>query len=395
MPGFVRAVALAERSLLGISPTRRHPGVAVVDEARREGLRVILLSDRTFPELRTGGDLLLPHFDGVVAESGAAVKVGSGPVRRVGLPPRGALFEVLDELDVDPHDTLGVTGSGDDAELLGALEVAVRVNRAGSVPGRAVRPARRGAAGGRAARSAGAPATRRSGAMRRQGGAGRRGADYGVPGPGAVALRRVLDDARAGFPATSPPRHDVTVPASGYDGDLHVPGAHANVLVCGAAAGDALPERLVDQWTGAGYSSVVLDLHTVGPSRRRRQGRALDAASGGAWLDDFQLAMHGPRAPVVLALGGLLGDERSRALSVALAAVRAGRARTGRPHWLVIDSAEPVFTDPSLPPYALDLGDAGHCLVLREHGAVGAVPTGAVDVVVRCGSSCPLPPTPR
>jgi hypothetical protein len=362
VPGFVRAVAIAERSLLGSAPTSQHPGVAVIDEARRDGLRVILVSDRTVGELRRGGDTLLPHFDGVVAESGRALKVGAGPVRRVPVSSREALLEVLAELDVDPHDTLGVSGDASDAEMLGALEVAVG---AGVAAGRRGRPGRRGGRGG-----------------------GR--TDYEVPGRGADALRRVLDDARSGHPSTSPARHDVsvTVSASGRPADVHVPGAHANLLVCAAGpsapgAGD-VSVQLVRRWAADGYSSVVVDL-----DRRHPGGTAVDPVAPG-WLEALRVAMRARQTPVVLGLAGVPERERSAVLATAFGAVRAGRERSGRPHWLVIDPAAPVFADPDLPPEALDLSDSGHCFVLRDHRAVPAGLLTAADVVLGCGPSCPL-----
>jgi hypothetical protein len=89
--GFVRAVALVEPSLLGRQPSREDPAVAVIDEVRRHGTKMILLSDRSAAELRRDSTDLLRHFDRVVARKNR----------------REALLEVLQELDVDPHDALG------------------------------------------------------------------------------------------------------------------------------------------------------------------------------------------------------------------------------------------------------------------------------------------------
>jgi hypothetical protein len=321
----------------------------VIDEARRQGLRVILVSDRTVGELRRDGDILMPHFDGVVAESGRALRVGGGPVRRVPVTSREALLEVLAELDVDPHDALGVSGDAEDTDLLGALEVAVRAGRHG-----------------------------------------RRDADYAVESRGADALRQVLADARAGQPSASPARHDVTVTvATGeHPTVVHVPGAHANVLVCAAGpvvpgVGD-VPVQLVTRWAEAGYSSVVLDL-----DRRHPEGQTVDPAASG-WLEELRVAMRARRTPVVLALAGVAERERSAVLATALGAVRARRRGSGRPHWLVIDPVTPVLADPDLPPEALDLSDTGHCFVLRDHRAVPPALVSVADVVLGCGPGCPL-----
>jgi hypothetical protein len=53
-------------------------------------------------------------------------------------------------------------------------------------------------------------------------------------------------------------------------------------------------------------------------------------------------------------------------VGMALSAVAAQRARTGRPRWLMIDDAETVLSDPDIPPHALDLSQRGYCLILRS-----------------------------
>jgi hypothetical protein len=393
MPGFVRAMAVTERSVLAGAPTPDRRAVAVIDEARRAGLQVILVSSRTFAELVRGNEALLAHFDGVVAESGGAVRVGGGPAVRLPDGPGTGLLAVLEALDVDPHDALGLAADADDVSGLGVLEVAVTATetaRVGRSHGKA-RTQRR-----RTPRRTPRRTARRTDVESAASvveptapvvDAPSVPADYRILASGAEALRKVLDGARAAR-SFSPSRHDVRLVVSGADGDveLSVPGAHANVLVCTADADrSAVPAQLVTLWAAAGYSSVVFDSED-----RHAAAFRLDAAREG-WLEELARALHGRPGAVVVRTGGLVGLGRSQALVTGLAVVRAARRRNGRPHWLVLDRAWPVLTDPDLPPEALDLRDRGHCLVLRRHVPISPALLDMLDTVIPCGPGCPLP----
>ena len=89
-------------------------------------------------------------------------------------------------------------------------------------------------------------------------------------------------------------------------------------------------------------------------------------------------------------LSGSGGARGSATIAAVLTQVRKYRARTGRPHWLVIDGAERLLHDPDIPPEALDLSERGHCLVLRDHAQVPVTIAAGADVVLACASGCPL-----
>jgi hypothetical protein len=337
--GFVRAVALAERSLLCGGVSVGDHAVAVIDEARRHGTKVILLSDRSVADLRRHDAGLLGHFDGVVT----------------GRSRRKTMLEVLHRLDVDPHDAMGVSGDERDAELLDALEVSVMVTD-----------------------------------------------------PGPDALDRVLTEILNGEPAMSPARHDVRVPVDQPEGPstMNLPGGHANVLICATGApAVALPGRLVETWSAAGYQVVVLDLIGLQTAERsstdtHHPGNArvmrLDVEAY-PWRHDIRAALGASRRPLIVDLSGAPSAGRSATVASVLSAVRDHRARTGRPHWLLIDGAERLLHDADIPPDALDLTERGHCLVLRDHGAVSetiAEGPQVTDVALPCGPGCPVRPRP-
>jgi hypothetical protein len=149
---------------------------------------VILMTDRTFEELWRDAAELPTHFDGVVAGAGAVVSVEGGPARRVALPSqRNALLEVLSQLDIDPHETLGISGT-DDPEMLEVLEGWITV--------------------------------------------GDDRGDFPPVGAGLTALENVLNELRRGWPATSPSRYEIRLDRVGSHAralDVVLPGAHANL----------------------------------------------------------------------------------------------------------------------------------------------------------------------
>jgi hypothetical protein len=404
MKGFVRAVALTEDLLLGGQVSPSDPTIALIDQARRDGTKMILLSERSIVDLQRHRAGLLKHFDAVVADRQEYLLLSRAPtpdpssgtpasVTPVPPPnpfpspnptsdegPRGdvpsghsrreALLEVLHHLDVDPHDALGVSGDTRDADLLEALEVAVVMidPRLGDL-GHAEAP----------------------------------GTDYLLPGPGHDGLDRVLHKVLQGQPAVSPPRHNVRVQLGDSEDRItvNIPGAHANVLLCATGSPAArMPVQLVRQWTAAGYQVVVLDLTGVLAAAQTAAGNSAARVlspdvHAHPWQHDVTAVLDagGPR-PLIVDLSGRVWVDRSATITTVLSAVRDHRSRTGRPHWLLIDGAERVLRDPNIPPEALDLAERGHCLVVRDHARVPATIADRADVVVPCSPGCPLAPQP-
>ena len=366
MSGFVRAVAVAEPSLLA-APSSGRSAMAVIDEARRHGTKMILLSDRSLADLHRSGAGLLAHFDGVVAARGSELMAPHrvDPAARPRRSRRDALLEVLHDLDVDPHDALGVSADVRDVDLLDTLEVAVVVTD--------------------------------------QERAEPKGTDYRLAGP--ESLDRLLQLLVNGEPAVSPHRHDVHLrwerPAGAITVDL--PGAHANVLICAAGPGTAdVPAGLVGQWSAAGYQVAVLDLtgarawvrHGLSPGEAGRPATVLRVEAGAQfWRHDVIATLDAGTGcePLIVDLSGAASPARSAAVGTVLSQLRDHRARTGRPHWLLIDGAERVLRDPDIPPEALDLSQRGHCLVLRDHTGLATAIGGLADAALPCAPSCPVP----
>jgi len=93
-------------------------------------------------------------------------------------------------------------------------------------------------------------------------------------------------------------------------------------------------------------------------------------------------ALLSTRSVSVLGISRVPFSSRSTTVGMALTVVAAHRARTGRPHWLMIDDAESVLLDPDIPSYALDLSAPGYCLVMRSLDGVPHALAASIDVVL-------------
>jgi len=79
---------------------------------------------------------------------------------------------------------------------------------------------------------------------------------------------------------------------------------------------------------------------------------------------------------------GMTGQARSDAIAMVLTLVGEQRARTGRPHWLIIDGVEAVLHDPGIAPHALDLTKRGHCVILRGPTDVPSSLAATIDITL-------------
>jgi hypothetical protein len=95
-----------------------------------------------------------------------------------------------------------------------------------------------------------------------------------------------------------------------------------------------------------------------------QDGRTIDVAD--MYEEELRALLHARYRVSVLDFSHVPAASRSTTVGMALSVVAAHRARTGRPHWLIIDDAETVLNDPDIPPYALDLSEGGYCMVIRS-----------------------------
>jgi hypothetical protein len=141
-------------------------------------------------------------------------------------------------------------------------------------------------------------------------------------------------------------------------------GARASIAVQ-AGSVSTVPMRLLRRWAAARHECVVIDLDgRYSELDLPAPGRIVDVADLSA--DELCEVVRARRRVSVLGFSHVTAESRSNAVGMALAAVTAQRAKTGRPRWLMIDDAETVLSDPDIPPHALDLSQRGYCLILRS-----------------------------
>jgi hypothetical protein len=155
----------------------------------------------------------------------------------------------------------------------------------------------------------------------------------------------------------------------------------ANIAVR-ADADSSAPMQLLRGWATAGQECVVIDIDGRYAQIDLSMPGSRQVEVADVVAEELRTRLW-TRYPVsVLGFSHVPADSRSMAVGMALSTVAAHRARTGRPHWLMIDDAETVLHDPDIPPHALDLSERGHCLVMRSLDTVPDSLAASIDMVL-------------
>jgi len=170
----------------------------------------------------------------------------------------------------------------------------------------------------------------------------------GAAGAGVVEIvEALLADDGAGLAARGE-RHEIAIGKRPDDTTLAVPAQGGAILIAGTSGGGkstvvtAFLERLADQR----YQYCVID--PEGDYEGIATGAAGAAVGLGApkrapTIEEVTSALTAPDRNVVVNLLGLEMDERPRFCAVLLPRLVEMRARSGRPHWIVIDEAHHVL----------------------------------------------------
>lgn len=384
---------------------------AALERAREVGLRLLLVTGRTFFELTRVCDCL-ELFDGVVAENGAVlyypgsamirdqgppvparllgelerrgiyyqvgrVIVGTGRADEAGvrealraagvtrdlIPNRAALMllpsgvskgsgvqQVLRFLELSPHDVLALGDAENDLALFDACGFS-------ACPGNSI------------------AAVRERVDWVMPGGAG---ADVG-----AAIVGPVLEDRLA---VKLSPRHRIALGWGATTSEpITIPARRINVLVNGDphSGKSWLAGALVERLVGARYAVCVID--------PEGDYRVLSRLPGVAWTEVFEAAdadraleriQHDPVASAVLDLSTLPHAEKVLLIERTLRRLREIRRRVGRPHWTLVDEAHYLLHDGGIASDALGLEDRGFCFVTYRPRWLRAAVIDAVDVFV-------------
>ncbi len=363
--GFFRVVALDLDGTLTTDGRLSATALAAVDQARGDGLVVLLVTGRIRAELEEEFPGITAHFDGVVLENGAVAVIGGRsrrlcppvdpelaerldargvPVRRgevllavdgvhspavadaiaeleldcqivhnraatmvlpAGVSKGTGLSRTLADLDLSPHNCVGVGDAENDLSLLAATEVGVAVaNAVGSV---------------------------------------RQHADLVLDRENGTGIAELLHGPYlSGARRLCPARRWVEVGTLDDGRPARVPGSQARILVTGpSGAGKShLIGLMAEQWATAGYSILVIDPEgdQVG-LEELPSVRVVDAAEHLPAPVELMASLLHPPTSLVLDLSGLPEEQKLDYLERLRSAAGAQREQHGVPHWVLVDEA--------------------------------------------------------
>ena len=381
-----------------------------LQRARTAGLRLILVTGRTFFELTRVCDCL-ELFDAVVAENGAVLYYpGSAMVRDQGPPVPGRLLAELDRRGIYYQVGRVIVGTarGDEGGLKEALAAAgvtrdLIYNRAalmllpaGVSKGSGVHQALRVlalsphdvlAVGDAendlplfdACGFSGCPGDSLRAVQER--------VDWvfpGVHGAGIAAAitEQILPD-RLVIPDSS--RHRISIGwVAATSGPVTIPARGVNALIHGDphSGKSWLAGALVERLVAARYSVCVID--------PEGDYRVLAHLPGVSWTEvhepaDVDRALDGhlrdPAASTVLDLSSLPHVAKVAVIERALWKIREIRRSIGRPHWILIDEAHYSLHGGGVAADALDVANRGFCFVTYRPSWLREQVIQAVDII--------------
>ncbi len=365
---------------------------AALEQARAAGMRLILVTGRTFFELTRVCDCL-DLFDAVVAENGAVIYYpGSAMIRDLGPAVPARLLAELDRRGLHyqvGRVIVGVARAAEGAvrEALSAAGVtrelipnraAIMLLPAGVSKGSGVDQVLRfmelsphdvlalgdaendlalfEACGFSASPADGVAAVRERADWTLPGGAG--------PGVG-LAIRDTILPGRLPTPRSA--RHRIALGWGAATSEpVTIPTRGVNVLIHGDThSGKSwLAGAIVERLVASRHAMCVIDpegdyrvlSRLPGVSRVEvEKAAAVDRA-----LEDLE---HDPSASVILDLALLPHGEKVAVVERALRRIRDMRRRNGRPHWVLLDEAHYPLHEGGVDEDALSLGDRGFCVV--------------------------------
>ncbi len=182
-------------------------------------------------------------------------------------------------------------------------------------------------------------------------------------------------------------RHDISFGTDDRGGALRLPAHGATVLVAGssATATSAVAAGLVERIAACGYQEGI-----VLPTRDDAIYPGTIVVGDAAHLPrptEIAAALDHPLQNAVLRLDAVGAADRPRRFETLLSQLFEMRARTGRPHWIVIDEADQLCVAATFGVARRPEELLGLILVAAEPRAVAPAALAAVDVVVSVGAS--------
>jgi hydroxymethylpyrimidine pyrophosphatase-like HAD family hydrolase len=168
-------------------------------------------------------------------------------------------------------------------------------------------------------------------------------------------------------------RHRVPVGTTDEEQEEGVDPAGAGVLVCGTSGSgkSTLTTAILERLSDAGYQALVVD--PEGDYTNLEFASQIGNPEHPPRPEDVADALRDPKRSVVVNLLGVQLADRPTFFAQLLPRVLEVKARTGRPHWLVVDEAHhllPAPHDGGPPSVAAQLPDRGVMFVTVHAGSV-------------------------
>lgn len=417
MAGFVQAIGFDLDGTLTDGSVLSAEAMTATAAARERGIAVVLVTGRILCELREEFPDLPERFDAVVAENGAVLQYGDSlhdlaapvdevlfealvseakvPVRRgrVILATERALFgtvmrdldrlgldcqllrnrsalmvlpagiskgtgflAALEHLGISPHNAIAIGDAENDLAFLEAAELGVAV--ASSVSSL------------------------------------KRHADLVLTESGGRALAAFLNGPVVnGEQAVHPQRHRVTI--GQFDDGLPatVPGAQANIMICGdtGSGKSYLAGLLVERWVESGYSVLVVDMEGDYISLGQLPDIVVLSAPALPTARELSTLLAHPAKSVVLDLSALSGPDKATYLTSLRAVLETERAARGVPHWILVEEAQTSLSAGGVGAEVFRPGDLGYCLVTYQPDALAVGTRTAIDITLTVTGAPPVP----
>jgi phosphoglycolate phosphatase (TIGR01487 family) len=404
------------------------PTVLALERARAAGLRLLLVTGRSFFEL-TRVCHRLDLFHAVVAENGGVLYFPTeGRLCDMAVGPPRRLLRELDRREIPYQAGRVVIGTTRDYEERVAAALTATGVTLAAIPNReslmllpqgvdkgssvrhvirmlglsprdvlALGDAENDVALFEACGFAGCPGNAVDGLKGR--------ADWVFSGDNGGAIAAALGqitDGRLLIPATS--RHRIRLGwAASTAESVAIPARGANILVQGdpRSGKSWLAGALVERLVGERYATCVIDLHGDYHALAALPGVARFPVSRGAdWNEVLAAMRHDPAATVVVDLSGPRPAGKAELAEVELVdkvalmdaglrRLRALREERGFPHWIVLDEAHPALHPGRMSEETFGGAEKGFCLVTHRPSALGQRVVDSIDIFILARTTLP------
>jgi HAD superfamily hydrolase (TIGR01484 family) len=351
-------LVVAENGALVYDPRSRHvellctaPPESFVSDLRRHGVEPLSVGRAIVATWRPHETTVLDAIQRHGLELHVVFNKTAVMVLPSGINKATGLAAALAKLELSPHNTVAVGDAENDHALLEMCECGVAV--ANAVP-----------------------------ALKER-------ADFvtgGDHGQGVIELVDLLVTTDLANVSARLGRHDLPLGTTTDGAEVRLPAHGASVLIAGTSGGGktTIASGLLERLAARGYQFLVID-------PEGDYGEFDDALCVGDTLhtppDDEVTALLRTRQNVVVSLLGTRLADRPRHFAGLFARVQEMRARTGRPHWILVDEAHHLLPSAWQPPSGMPDPQGGGVMLVTVHpGQVSPRALSAVDIALAIGA---------